>query len=48
MLKKTIIRVRATVKLRKKLELKAKKYGVSYADLVRTKLNNDDDEHLFI
>jgi hypothetical protein len=48
MLKEIIIRVRAEKKLKTKLEKKAKKYKVSYADLIRTKLNDDNDKHLFI
>ena len=48
MLKEIIIRVRAEKRLELKLKKKAKKYKVSYADLIRTKLNDDNDKHLFI
>jgi hypothetical protein len=48
MIKDIIIRVRAQKSLELKLKKKAKKYKVSYADLIRKKLNDDNDKHLFI
>ena len=48
MIKDVIIRVRAEKKLETKLKKKAKKYEGSYADLIRKKLNDDNDQHLFI
>ena len=48
MVKDIFIKVRAEKSLKTKLEKKAKKYKLSYADLVRRKLATDSDEHLFI
>lgn len=46
-LEKTII-VRANDKLKLKLVKKAKRYKLTLSEVMRRKLNDDNDKHLFI
>lgn len=46
--KEQYIKIRDNGKLKGKLKKKAKKYKVTLSDLIRKKLEVENDEHLFI
>lgn len=47
-MKETTIKFRTENKLKEKLLKKAKRYKVTMSELMRRKLNDDNDKHLFI
>lgn len=47
-MKETTVKFRIEDKLKKKLVKKAKRYKVSISEFLRTKINDDNDKHLFI
>jgi len=47
-MKDTEIKFRTESKLKEKLVKKAKRYKLSLSEIMRRKLNDDNDKHLFI
>jgi len=47
-MKETTLKVRTENKLKDKLLKKAKRYKLSVSEVMRRKLNDDNDKHLFI
>ena len=47
-MKETTLKFRTESKLKDKLLKKAKRYKLSVSEIMRRKLNDDNDKHLFI
>jgi len=47
-MKETTLKFRTESKLKDKLLKKAKRYNLSVSEIMRRKLNDDNDKHLFI
>ena len=47
-MKEETLKVRTEAKLRDKLIKKAKRYKLTLSEVMRRKLNDDNDKHLFI